>query len=185
MRRPRFAAMPALRALTALQLFAPALRTGSATTPAPAPAAAAPHVVFVVADDLGWNEVQFNSVNNSNKQLTPVRNALVAEGVVLADFLAGDGVHPRPAPQIRTRSRKSTQTRCARWSCSHHVWPHKAKEILAQTPLLFKASPKNPIAFAANFLPKIAQVWNCLPIQNGSRAYRKARGFGQENYPYC
>ena len=44
-----------------------------------------PHIVFVVADDLGWNDVSFHG---SQQVHTPHIDKLAAEGVVVCRFAA-------------------------------------------------------------------------------------------------
>ena len=44
-----------------------------------------PHIIFILADDVGWNDVSYHG---SPQFQTPTINALAAEGVVLERYYA-------------------------------------------------------------------------------------------------
>merc|ERR1719272_669059 len=58
----------------------------AAAATAAAAAAERPHILLIVADNLGYNDVGYNNVNGSNKQLTPTLDALASEGIILSDY---------------------------------------------------------------------------------------------------
>ena len=73
-------------------LCAAALASLSAAPASAAPAAAAPpraHIVMVVADDLGYDDLGHESVmGNSGKSISPNINKLMDDGIILHDYCA-------------------------------------------------------------------------------------------------
>lgn len=51
-----------------------------------AAAAARPHLVMVLADDLGWGNVGWNRAEPTPEVVTPMLDALVEEGIELGQY---------------------------------------------------------------------------------------------------
>ena len=63
--------------------------SSSASSAAATASASAPHIVIVLADDMGWNDISYNNVTNLTNQVqTPNLDALAAAGVTLTRFYA-------------------------------------------------------------------------------------------------
>ena len=81
-------------------LCAAALASLSAAPASAAPAAAAPpraHIVMVVADDLGYDDLGHESVmGNSGKSISPNINKLMDDGIILHDYCARSAASASP-----------------------------------------------------------------------------------------
>ena len=45
-----------------------------------------PHIIFILADDLGYNDVSYNGKHHGSAMKTPNIDSLAAEGVTLANY---------------------------------------------------------------------------------------------------
>ena len=64
-------------------------KSSSSSAAAATASASAPHILIVLADDMGWNDISYNNVTNlTNQVLTPNLDALAAAGVTLTRFYA-------------------------------------------------------------------------------------------------
>lgn len=74
----------ALLSVVSLMLLAPQPAAGDATTAVAAPRA---HIIQVVADDLGYDDLGHDSVmGNSGKSYSPHINKLMDDGIILHDY---------------------------------------------------------------------------------------------------
>lgn len=42
-----------------------------------------PHIIFILADDLGWNDVGWHNIENNEEIVTPNMNYLITQGIEL------------------------------------------------------------------------------------------------------
>ena len=95
--------------------LAPQRVVGLGEPKATALAPAAPNVIYILADDLGSNELNF--MNNTRGILTPNLDALAAEGVTLRNYYVGAICSPTRSALMTGRytTRLGTQSRVIYW----------------------------------------------------------------------